>query len=93
MLENYIKYLIKFLTALVLLTVLVAFTITVRNNLEVKKNDTKITNDRKKVNPDQTTTLKIDNETSYTLHSIYCHFNTLSTKKASEKYQDTNGST
>ena len=49
MLENYIKYLIKFLTALVLLTVLVAFTITVRNNLEVKKNDTKITNDRKKV--------------------------------------------
>lgn len=64
MLENYIKYLIKFLTALVLLTVLVAFTITVRNNLEVKKNDTKITNDRKKVNPDQTTTLKIDNETT-----------------------------
>lgn len=64
MLENYIKYIIKFLTALVLLTVLVAFTITVRNNLEVKKNDTKITNDRKKVNPDQTTTLKIDNETT-----------------------------
>ena len=64
MLENYIKYLIKFLTALVLLTILVAFTITVKNNLEVKKNDTKITNDRKKVNPDQTTTLKINNETT-----------------------------